>query len=143
MWRLRTARGAAVEEVAFFSVLKFGTYVALSCVDDPDVWYDDHHVEVMGDRGPFPRVSDLAGPTKGVGTDDETARVEFPDSLDRQDRGGPPQCRMRLVIGVSGGSFVRLLPGEGTSIPGRQAVLEMRLFGTDGSTRLQDLGMLD
>ena len=35
--RLRTARGVAVEEAAFFSVLKPGTHVALSYVDDPDL----------------------------------------------------------------------------------------------------------
>ena len=61
--RLRTARGVAVEEAAFFSVLKPGAYVALSDVDDPDVWHealatwaslgvdraapDDHQVELM------------------------------------------------------------------------------------------------
>ena len=38
--RLRTARGVAVEEAAFFSVLKPGTHVALSYVDDPDVWHE-------------------------------------------------------------------------------------------------------
>ena len=37
---LRTARGVAVEEVAFFSVLKPGTFVALSYADDPDVWHE-------------------------------------------------------------------------------------------------------
>ena len=38
--RLRTARRVAVEEAAFFSVLKLGTYVALSYVDDPDMWHE-------------------------------------------------------------------------------------------------------
>ena len=37
---LRTARGVAVEEAAFFSVLKLGTYVALGYADDPDVWHE-------------------------------------------------------------------------------------------------------
>ena len=60
--RLRTARGVAVEVVAFFNVLKPGTYVALSYVDDLDAWRealgvdraaailtpdDDHFVELM------------------------------------------------------------------------------------------------
>ena len=67
MARLRTARGVAVEGAAFFSDSKLATYVALSCVDDPDVWQarvtwpfpdvdraaailtpdDDHCVEIM------------------------------------------------------------------------------------------------
>ena len=38
--RLRTAHGVAGKEAAFFSVLKLGTYVALSCVDDPDVRHE-------------------------------------------------------------------------------------------------------
>ena len=38
--RLRTARGVAVEEAAFFSVLKPGAYVALSYADDPDVRHE-------------------------------------------------------------------------------------------------------
>ena len=29
-----------MEAAAFLSVLKAGTYVALSYVDDPDVWHD-------------------------------------------------------------------------------------------------------
>ena len=38
--RLRTPRGVAVEEAAFFSVLKLGTYVALRYVEDLDVWHE-------------------------------------------------------------------------------------------------------
>ena len=38
--RLRTARGVSVEEAAFFSILKPGTYVALSYVDDPVVRHE-------------------------------------------------------------------------------------------------------
>ena len=36
----QTTRGVAVEEVAFISDLKLGTYVALSYMDDPDVWHE-------------------------------------------------------------------------------------------------------
>ena len=66
--RLRTARGVAEEEVAFFIDLNAVTHVALSYVDDLDVWHEalvtwpslgvdraaailtpdeDHHVELM------------------------------------------------------------------------------------------------
>ena len=38
--RLRTAPGVAVEEEAFLSDLKLGTYVALSYMDDPDVRHE-------------------------------------------------------------------------------------------------------
>ena len=38
--RLSAARDVAVEEVAFFSDLKPGTYVALSITDDPDVSHE-------------------------------------------------------------------------------------------------------
>ena len=37
---MRTAPGVAVEEAAFFSVLKPGSYVALSYLNDPDVWHE-------------------------------------------------------------------------------------------------------
>ena len=40
MARLRTARRVAEEEAAFFSDLKLVTYVALSYMDDPDVWHE-------------------------------------------------------------------------------------------------------
>ena len=57
---MRTARAVAVEEAAFFTVLKPGTCVALSYVSDPDVW----------------RVAHVTWPSLGV---DRAASILAPD----------------------------------------------------------------
>ena len=119
-----------------------------------------------GRQRSFPRVSGRGGPTEGVGTEvlhDETAQVEFPDSPDTlwvlsdfldDDFGQTVEASsVWHAIGdwglSSGGSFLRLLPVQevgdfrgrimeklGTSNPGREAVLDKRLFGTEGPGRV-------
>ena len=70
MARLRTARGVAAEEAVFISDLKPGTYVALSYVDDPNVWHKPLvNCPSLGDRAAaitlwsiwLERVCDFAG----------------------------------------------------------------------------------